>query len=112
MSGEINLSRRLILEEPVRSDDGMGGVSVGWNAIAEIWADIRARTGREGYEGNRRLPLTALRIIVRGAPMGDVLRPKSGQRFIEGSRVFSIIAVSERDAGGRFLDCWAEEVNA
>jgi len=46
---------------------------------------------------------------VRGAPVGAASRPRPDQRFREGDRVFAILAVSEFDATGRWLECWAEE---
>ena len=50
-----------------------------------------------------------LRITVRAAAVGDARRPKPGQRFREGGRLFRILAVSERDTGGRYLACMARE---
>lgn len=46
----------------------------------------------------------AARVTVRA-----VARPKPGQRFREGSRVFAILAVAERDPAGRYLTCFCRE---
>ena len=49
------------------------------------------------------------RVTVRGAPVGSPSRPKAGQRFREGTRLFLIQAVTERDQFGRYLTCFARE---
>ncbi|MGB4908701.1 MAG: head-tail adaptor protein, partial [Tabrizicola sp.] len=49
------------------------------------------------------------RITVRGTPTGSPSRPKAGQRFREGTRLFLIQAVTERDQFGRYLTCFARE---
>ncbi|MCE8471036.1 head-tail adaptor protein, partial [Rhodovulum sulfidophilum] len=46
---------------------------------------------------------------VRGAPPGAPSRPAAGQRFREGTRYFHIRAVTEHDARGLYLACYAEE---
>jgi head-tail adaptor len=47
--------------------------------------------------------------VVRGAPVGVPSRPEAGQRFREGSRVYRIEAVAEKDPQGRYLTCFATE---
>jgi head-tail adaptor len=49
------------------------------------------------------------RITVRGAPVGAPSRPKADQRLRDGTRLFRIIAVTERDSSGQFLTCFARE---
>ena len=49
------------------------------------------------------------RITLRGSPVGAPSRPVAGQRFRDGSRIFTILAVSEADAVGRYLICAAQE---
>ena len=46
---------------------------------------------------------------MRGAPVGAASRPRADQRLREGARVYDILTVSERDAGGRYLEILAEE---
>jgi hypothetical protein len=46
---------------------------------------------------------------VRGAPVGAQRRPKAEQRFRDGTRLFRILSVTERDPQGRFLICQTEE---
>jgi head-tail adaptor len=107
---EIDLSRKLILEEPQRLPDGAGGFSEVWVALGVVWADVRAGAGREReFAGLSTLSTVPYRITVRAAPQDAPSRPRPDQRFREGRRVFRILAVTERDPKGRYLECFARE---
>ena len=103
------LNRKLVLEERTRLPDGMGGFSESWVAKGEIWANLDARGAVERQVGGRTLSATKFRIITRAAPFGADSRPRPDQSFREGGRRFDILAVSEYDDAGRFLEIWAEE---
>jgi head-tail adaptor len=103
------LNRRLVLEAPTRTADGAGGYSAGWAEVGVLWAEVVA--GALGEQGGVGTPIARAlhRITVRAAPVGAEGRPKPDQRFREGTRVFRILAVTERDAGGRWLMCQTDE---
>lgn len=103
------LDRLLTLEEPQRIPDAAGGFSESWTPLGEVWAEVTARTGRGAEFGLARTGRVSWRIVVRGAPVGGPSRPRAGQRFTEGSRVYQIDAVAERDPQGRYLICFATE---
>jgi head-tail adaptor len=103
------LDRGLELEEQARNGDGAGGWNRSWSSLGTIWAAVRARTGREIEEGARGRSRVSHRILVRAAPVGSAARPRADQRFRDGERVFAIRAVTEADARGRYLLCWADE---
>ncbi|MCJ8139299.1 head-tail adaptor protein [Falsirhodobacter halotolerans] len=103
----MRLSRVLELQEESRESDGAGGVRTGWRTLGRVWADVRAGSAREVAGVETVAPAVSLKITVRAAPFGAPSRPVAGQRFREGERVFSILAVTERDA--RYLTCYAEE---
>lgn len=104
------LSRKLILEERQQSPDGAGGFLESWAPLGTLWAEIDSRTGRETLQRPATaVSRTTLRIVVRGAPVGSPSRPKPEQRFRDGTRVYRILAVAERDAQGRYLTCFADE---
>lgn len=105
----IALTRRLVLESPERLADGGGGFTEVWQARGVLWAEMRAGSGRARAGEETALGLAPWRITVRAAPEGSVARPRPGQRFREGGRLFDILAVSERDAGGQYLVCAARE---
>lgn len=105
----ITLNRRLVLETLQRSDDGAGGYIEFWQELGTLWGDVRPRSGRltEGEAGA--LSVFGFQIKVRGAPVGQSSRPKAGQRFRLGTRVFRIEAVTEEEPKGTYLICKCEE---
>ncbi len=105
----VRLLRRLVLEEAEPVADGSGGFAVTWIAVGTLWADVTARAGREDFVGAAVRPRMKYRILVRGAPVGAVSRPRPDQRLREGARVFDILSVAEHDARGRYLEIVAEE---
>jgi head-tail adaptor len=111
---EVELTRKLVLEEPQKVSDGAGGFSEVWVVLGILWADVRAGAGREREAaGLFTVSTVPYRITVRAAPHGAPSRPKPDQRFRDGDRLFRILAVTERDAKGVYLECFArEEVSA
>ncbi|MEH6776306.1 MAG: head-tail adaptor protein [Cereibacter changlensis] len=105
----VELGRALVLERPVRVADGAGGHAESWVALGTLWAEVAPGSGRDVAGEEVTLASVPCRITVRAAPFGAPSRPVAGQRFREGGRVFAILAVSERDAGGRYLTCFARE---
>lgn len=103
------LNRRLTLETLVAVADGAGGSVAGWVALGEVWAEVTARIGRERGEAEAAIASVAHRIAVRAAPAGSQMRPKPGQRFRDGPRIYAIRTVSELDGNGRHLACQADE---
>ncbi len=103
------LNRRLTLESPVRVPDGAGGFEQSWTAIGVVWAQLKARTGRETQGAAASLSTVPYSVVVRAAPVGDPQRPVPEQRFRDGTRVFHIRSVAEADPEGRYLTCIADE---
>lgn len=103
------LNRQLVLEAPQHQNDGSGGFSVNWQALGTLWAQVTARGGRETIGVGTPVSAVTYRIIVRGAPDTMARRPRPEQRFRDGSRLFYIQAVTEADADGRYLTCFATE---
>lgn len=107
---EVTLTRKLVLEEPHKVSDGAGGFTEVWIALGVVWADVRAGTGREREAaGLSTVSSVPYRITVRAAPHGASSRPKADQRFRDGGRLFRIMAVTERDSRGMYLECIARE---
>ncbi|MEO0765955.1 MAG: head-tail adaptor protein [Pseudomonadota bacterium] len=103
------LNRRLTLESPGRVPDGAGGFEQSWTALGVLWAQLKARTGRETQVAAAALSTVPYTIVVRAAPVGDPQRPVPEQRFRDGARVFHIRSVAEADPEGRYLTCIADE---
>lgn len=104
-----HLNRALVLEQESRSSDGASGYGRSWQALGTLWAEIVPGSGRDPSGEEVILSSVPYRITVRAAPPGAVTRPKPEQRLLEGSRVFTILAVTERDADGRWLVCFCRE---
>ena len=103
------LNRHLILEDSYRSPDGAGGFTTDWRVLGLLWAQVVPGTGRERADNAVALSRVPYKITVRAAPSGAPSRPHAGQRFVDGTRIFAITAVTEADTGGRYLMCHAEE---
>lgn len=109
MMGAELLNRHLTLEAQDRTPDGAGGFTRDWSVVGIVWARIEARTGRDIAGEAVSLSSTAYRIVVRAAPFGAPSRPMPGQRFRDGTRVFRVLSVAERDTTLRYLTCFCEE---
>ena len=105
----VDLNRRLTLEHAVRVADGAGGYTEAWVPLGELWAFVKAGSGRERFGAGVTVSSVPYRIVVRGAPVGSDARPKPDQRFREGARVFRIVGVAEYDSDGRYLTCFVTE---
>ncbi len=103
------LSRALVLESPQRLADGAGGFVETWAVLGTLWAEVTARAPRETAGAGGVQVLVGYRITVRGAPPGASNRPRPGQRFRDGARVFRILGVTNADASARYLTCTCEE---
>ena len=103
------LNRRLTLESPGRVPDGAGGYEQTWTALGVVWAQLKARSGRETQVALAAVSTVPYTIMERAAPVGDPQRPVPEQRFRDGARVFHIRTVAEADPEGRYLICAAEE---
>ncbi len=106
------LNRRLVLETRDRAPDGSGGYAGAWQTLGTLWAEVKARSGREALRVGGAVSLSELKITVRATPVGAASRPMPEQRFREGDRLFLIRAVAEHDADGRYLTCYATEERA
>lgn len=103
------LTREMTLQARQSTPDGLGGRTTTWVTLGQVWADLQARTGREARGESGAVSDTSFRILLRGAPVGSPERPQPGQRLVDGTRLFRIEAVAERDADGRYLTCFASE---
>lgn len=108
MSGP-RLTRKLVLEAAQLTPDGAGGWTEVWAPLGFVWAEMRPAGGGEAGAEAATLSQMPYRVTVRAAPTGAPSRPKPGQRFVDGTRKFRILAVIESDPAGRFLTCLTEE---
>jgi SPP1 family predicted phage head-tail adaptor len=102
MTDPGQLNRRLVLEAPVETADGAGGVTRAFETVTTLWASLAPLTASDNVAADALGAGIGHRIVVRHR--GDLtLR----HRFRDGARIFHLVAIRERDR--RFLDIDAEE---
>lgn len=103
------LNHLLVLEEATRAPDGAGGFTSVWAEVCTHWAEITSGAGRITAGEEVFVSQVPYRITLRAAPVGSIARPRPDQRLRLDTRIFTILAVAERDAAGRYLVCFARE---
>jgi len=102
MTDPGKFNRRLVLEAPVETADGAGGVTRSYAAVATLWAQVIPVAARGEVAAGALGAAVTHRIRLRTNP--DItLR----HRLRDGARIFRIVSMRERDK--RFLDLDAEE---
>jgi SPP1 family predicted phage head-tail adaptor len=104
MSDPGRLDRRLVLEAPVETPDGAGGVTRSYESVTTLWASVVPVSSREEIEAAQIGLAVTHRLTLRFRP--DIT-PR--HRLREGARVFRIVRLRESDARRRFLVIEAEE---
>ncbi len=105
MSARIGaLRQRVVLERSVRIADEGGGAAETWESVADIWAMIEPRSGKEAVEADRLSGSRKLDVTIRHRE--DVA---PNMRFRFGDRLLDIRAVLDADGRRRFLTCACEE---
>ncbi len=104
MTDPGSLDRRLILEVPVETPDGSGGVARSYEAVATLWGSLTPVSARFGVEGEQAGASVTHRIVIRTGP-----ELTTQHRFRLGGRVFAIAAFRDADGRGRFIDVSAQE---
>jgi SPP1 family predicted phage head-tail adaptor len=97
------LNRRLVLEAPVETPDGAGGVTRTYEPAGTLWAAVEAVSAKTAVEASSLGATVTHRIRIRFYPDITVRH-----RLREGAHIFRIVAMQERH-NRRFLDIAAEE---
>ncbi|MEM9426705.1 MAG: head-tail adaptor protein [Pseudomonadota bacterium] len=101
-----SFNRKLLLEARVRTGDGAGGYAGSWTVQGTHWGAVEPLSGRLERGEEHARSRVQYRVTLRAVPPTSVSRPKAGQRFRDGARIFDIRAVRD-DA--RFLECIVDE---
>jgi SPP1 family predicted phage head-tail adaptor len=104
MSDPGKLNRRLMLEAPVESADGAGGVSRSFAAIATLWVSVMPASAARQIEAERLGAKVTHRLHLRFS--NDIT---TRHRFRDGARIYRIVSIRDRDGRKRFLEIEAEE---
>jgi SPP1 family predicted phage head-tail adaptor len=103
MSDPARFNRRLVLEAPAEISDGAGGVTRGYDQVAEIWAEVTPVSGHSEIVANRLGANVTHRIVIR-APRALSVQ----HRLVDGGRFFRIVAFRD-SADRRLIEIAAEE---
>jgi len=103
MTAAGDLKYRLVLEAPVESADGAGGVTRSYSPVATLWASLIPVADRAEVAAAGLGAIVTHRIVIRVGP-----EVTTRHRFRLGTRIFRILAVREQD-DGNFLAIHAEE---
>jgi SPP1 family predicted phage head-tail adaptor len=104
MTDPGELRQRLVLEQPVETPDGAGGVTRSYATVATIWAAVTPVSARGDTVADERAATVTHRITIRAR--ADVT---TRHRLRDGGRIFRIVALRDRDGRGRFTEIDAEE---
>ncbi len=104
MTGPGDLNRRLVLEEPVDTPDGAGGVTRSYQTVSTLWASVLPASAKGLVVAAGRGVRVTHRITIRSG-----LEVTTRHRFRWGARIFQVVALRDQDGEGRFLEIAAEE---
>ncbi len=104
MNDPGKLNRQLVLEAPVETGDGAGGVVRSYSAVATLWASVMPVSAQEEIEAARLGARITHRIGLRIS--SDIT---TRHRFRDGNTVYRIVSLRDRDGRRRFLEISAEE---
>ena len=101
-AGQLN--KTIVLQEPTRTADGMGGSTETWSDNATIWAAIWPISANEVIRSSQAVMEISHRIRIRYR--SGVL---SSWRIKFGARYFNIISIINKNESNEYLDIMAKE---
>ena len=102
MTGPGDLNRRLVLEAPVESDDGAGGVTRDYATVTTLWAQVVPQSSGASVAADSLGAALRYRIVIRFRD--DVT---TQHQFQDGAAIYRVIA-ARPSADRRFLEIDAE----
>jgi SPP1 family predicted phage head-tail adaptor len=104
MSAIGEFRERVSVQEEQRVTDTGGGVALGWQEVAEVWAAIDPLRGKENVQQEAVTGVGSYRISFRAGVVVTV-----AMRLVWRLRIFNIRAVRVLDARERLVEILAEE---
>ena len=98
------LNKRIEIQAPTRTSDGMGSFTETWGEIATVWAAIWPLSATETIQSMQTDMVISHRIRIR---YRSVLRPSWRLRF--GLRYFNIVSIINPNMKNEYLDILAKE---
>lgn len=98
------LRRRITVEQPVLTDDGLGGHTTSWNNVATIWAEVTPLRGDEQILNERLAMVATHRFTIRYRE--DVF---ANMRIGYDGKYYNIRSIIDAGDAHIFLEIIAEE---
>lgn len=98
------LNKRVTLQQPSKTPDGMGGFTVAWSDAATVWAAVWPIGANEIIQSDKPTMTVTHRIRIRHR---SVL--KAGWRVYYMGRFFNIISIIDPNTAHRWLDLLCKE---
>jgi SPP1 family predicted phage head-tail adaptor len=102
VTGPGDLNRRLVLQAPVESADGEGGVTRSYATVTTLWAQVLPQSARSDVAAGSLGAALRTRIVIRYR--SDVT---TRHRFQDGAVIYRVI-VARPSPDRRFLEIDAE----
>lgn len=99
------LRHRVTIQQKTTTQDTYGAPVETWAALATVWANVEALSGREFFDSQQTVAQADHRITIRYR--SDV---KPAMRVIYGTRTFDIQAVLDKEGRKRALELLCKEV--
>lgn len=99
-----DLNKRITIQYPIKTADGMGGWTTTWGDAATVWAAIWPISASEVVQANAPAMVISHRIRIR---YRSVLR--ASWRIKYGERYFNIVAIINPNMANKVLDIMAKE---
>jgi SPP1 family predicted phage head-tail adaptor len=103
MTGASELNRRLVLEAPVETADGEGGVTRLYDVVTTLWAQVTTVSARADVAAGSLGAALRTAIVIR--KRDDI---GTRHRLLDGARIYRILSLRD-SADRRFLEIEAEE---
>jgi SPP1 family predicted phage head-tail adaptor len=99
------LRHRLLVEEPVTTQNETGEEVINWLSHGRIWGEIEPLTGREALQAGMVSATLDTRITVRWSPLTDLMNAK--WRLSHAGVVYNLVSVQQVDMGRRQIEIMA-----
>lgn len=99
------LNKRITLQHPTKSPDGMGGFTVAWTSAGEVWAAFWPISANEIIQSDKPTMTVTHRIRIRYRSV-----VKASWRVFYAGRYFNIVSIVDPNTAHVWLDLLVKEV--
>jgi SPP1 family predicted phage head-tail adaptor len=99
-SGKLN--RRLLVNNPVKSQNAIGEEIITWNLYATVWASIEPIKGSEALRGNQILAEIDTKIRIRWSENIQDISPK--WRLLHEGIIYNIVSIANINTANKELE--------